>query len=130
MDRAARPSGRSATTARCPASVTPCTPTATRAPPSCCASPPRLAPPGADPVDELVALARDQLGEEPTLDLGLAALARRLGLPAGAAFGLFALGRSAGWIAHAIEARADDRLIRPRSRYTGPRPAAVGSSAP
>ncbi|MBJ7454738.1 MAG: citrate synthase family protein [Thermoleophilia bacterium] len=88
-----------------------------------------LAPPG-DPVQGLVALARDQLGQEPTLDLGLAAVARRLGLPAGAAFCLFALGRSAGWIAHAIEARADDRLIRPRSRYTGPRPVAVGSSPP
>ena len=84
----------------------------------------------ADPVAGLVALARDQLGQEPTLDLGLAALSRRLGLPDGAAFCLFALGRSAGWIAHALEARADSRLIRPRSRYTGPRPAAVGSSAP
>lgn len=84
---------------------------------------------GDDPVNALVALARDQLGQEPTLDLGLAALARRLALPDGAAFCLFALGRSAGWIAHALEARADSRLIRPRSRYTGPRPAAVGSSA-
>lgn len=89
-----------------------------------------LAPPGDDPVAGLVALARDQLGHEPTLDLGLAAVAHRLGLPSGAAFCLFALGRSAGWIAHAIEARADDRLIRPRARYTGPRPAAVGSSTP
>ncbi len=83
-----------------------------------------------DPVTALVALARDQLGCEPTLDLGLAALARRLALPDGAAFCLFALGRSAGWIAHALETRADSRLIRPRSRYTGPRPAGVGSSAP
>ena len=84
----------------------------------------------ADPVTGLVALARDQLGQEPTLDLGLAALSRRLDLPDGAAFCLFALGRSAGWIAHALEARADSRLIRPRSRYTGPRPASVGSSTP
>ncbi len=89
-----------------------------------------LAPPGGDGVDELVALARDQLGEEPTLDLGLAAVAHRLALPPGSAFCLFALGRSVGWIAHALEARADDRLIRPRARYTGPRPAAVGSSGP
>ena len=83
-----------------------------------------------DPVTALVSLAREQLGREPTLDLGLAALARRLALPDGAAFCIFALGRSAGWIAHALEARADSRLIRPRSRYTGPRPAAVGSSTP
>lgn len=81
---------------------------------------------GDDAVDALVARAREQLGEEPTLDLGLAALARVLGLPAGAAFCLFALGRSVGWIAHALETRADARLIRPRSRYRGPAPRRVG----
>lgn len=81
-------------------------------------------------VSGLVALAREQLGQEPTLDFGLAALARRLRLPAGSAFCLFALGRSAGWIAHALETRADSRLIRPRSRYVGPRPTGVGSSPP
>ena len=75
-----------------------------------------------DPVTGLVSLGRNQLGEEPTLDLGLAALARARGLPAGAAFHLFALGRTAGWIAHALETRDDARLLRPRSRYTGPPP--------
>ncbi|WP_217913415.1 citrate synthase [Miltoncostaea marina] len=73
-------------------------------------------------VEGLVALAAEQLGEAPTLDFGLAALARALGLPSGAAFALFALGRSAGWIAHALETRDDARLIRPRSRYRGPAP--------
>jgi citrate synthase len=90
----------------------------------------RRAGPGAgadDPVAALVALARDVLGAEPTLDLGLAALARARGLPPGSAFALFALGRTAGWIAHALEAAGDARLIRPRSRYTGPRPDEVGS---
>ena len=76
--------------------------------------------PADDPVTRLVGLARDQLGAEPTLDLGLAALARARGLPRGAAFHLFALGRTAGWIAHALETRDDARLIRPRSRYVGP----------
>jgi len=84
--------------------------------------------PGGEAAAVLVGLAREQLGLHPTLDFGLAALARRLRLPDGAAFCVFALGRSAGWIAHALETRADDRLIRPRSRYVGPRPAAVGSS--
>lgn len=86
----------------------------------------RAALPADDPVTLLVALARDQLGERPTLDLGLAALARALGLPGGAALCLFALGRSAGWIAHALETRDDARLIRPRSRYVGPPPVAGG----
>ena len=73
-------------------------------------------------VDELATLARDELGLLPTLDLGLAAIARARGLPPGGAFALFALGRSAGWVAHAREAWADERLIRPRSRYVGPLP--------
>ena len=79
------------------------------------------------PVEALRALAADQLGAAPTLDFGLVALARALDLPRGAAVCLFALGRSVGWIAHALEARADGRLIRPRARYTGPAPI-VGSS--
>ena len=88
----------------------------------------RAAEARADPaVASLVGVARDELGLEATLDLGLVAIARAHRLPAAAPFCLFALGRSAGWAAHAIEAAADARLIRPRSRYTGPRPApAVG----
>jgi citrate synthase len=75
----------------------------------------------------VVTLAREELGLEPTLDAGLVALARAHRLPEAAPFCLFALGRSAGWAAHAMEAAADARLIRPRSRYTGPRPSpAVG----
>ncbi len=72
--------------------------------------------------DVVLRIARHELGLEPTLDLGLVALRRAHRLPAGAALCLFALGRSAGWAAHAMEAAADGRLIRPRSRYTGPRP--------
>jgi citrate synthase len=70
----------------------------------------------------VVAIARDELGLAPTLDFGLVALCRAHRLPAGAPWCLFALGRSAGWAAHALEAAADARLIRPRSRYTGPAP--------
>jgi len=82
--------------------------------------------PGDPVVPELVAVAADQLGVRPTLDFGLVALTRSLGLPDGAAFCLFALGRSVGWIAHALETRADGRLIRPRARYTGPVPRVPG----
>jgi len=62
------------------------------------------------------------LGERPVLDFGLVALARSLGLPASAPFVLFALGRTAGWIAHCLEQYALGQLIRPRAEYTGPRP--------
>jgi citrate synthase len=80
---------------------------------------------GLGPEAELIVLARDQLGQRPTLDFGLAALGRALDLPPGGAFALFALGRAVGWVAHAFEAWSDGRLIRPRARYTGPPPAAV-----
>ena len=64
------------------------------------------------------------LHDLPNLDFGLAALARTYGLPGRAPLVLFALGRTVGWIAHAIEQYATGELIRPRARYTGPDPAA------
>ncbi len=57
--------------------------------------------------------------EPPTVDLGLVALAAALDLPPGSATALFVLGRSAGWIAHALEQRAQGVLLRPRARYIG-----------
>ncbi|HZG21996.1 MAG TPA: citrate synthase family protein [Herbaspirillum sp.] len=61
-------------------------------------------------------------GQKPSVDLALVAVRRHLRLPVGAAFGLFALGRSLGWIAHGLEQREQQHLIRPRAVYTGPRP--------
>ncbi|MBP2301186.1 citrate/2-methylcitrate synthase [Azospirillum picis] len=71
---------------------------------------------------ELLHAAEDLTGRAPTIDLALVALRRHLGLPEGAAFTLFALGRTAGWIAHALEQRETGQLIRPRAVYTGPEP--------
>ncbi|HVJ51483.1 MAG TPA: citrate/2-methylcitrate synthase [Aliidongia sp.] len=76
-----------------------------------------------DPGRRIVASVEQLSGEAPNLDFGLAALARHLKLPAGTAFTLFALGRGIGWIAHALEQRAQPGLIRPRARYIGPMPA-------
>jgi len=49
----------------------------------------------------------------------LAALEYCFALPQGAAQIIFALGRSAGWIAHAAEQIEYGHLIRPRARYVG-----------
>jgi citrate synthase len=62
-------------------------------------------------------------GEQPNLDFGLVVLARALDLPIHAPIALFALGRTIGWIAHAIEQYAEHEMIRPRARYVGLPPA-------
>jgi len=53
----------------------------------------------------------------PSIDVGLVALSRALGLPVGSATALFAVGRSAGWVAHALEQYEAGYLVRPRARY-------------
>lgn len=71
---------------------------------------------------ELAQEAAERLGERPTLDLGLVCLAAALKLGPGAAEAIFAVGRAAGWIAHAREQRASPWLLRPRARYLAPDP--------
>src|SRR5262245_21171979 len=63
--------------------------------------------------------ARAAVGDPPSLDFALAALARVLRLPPGSPLVLFALGRTIGWIGHAIEQYETGQLIRPRARYVG-----------
>lgn len=53
----------------------------------------------------------------PTIDVGLVAIARALGFSSGSAAALFAMGRFAGWVAHAIEQYEAGYLVRPRARY-------------
>ena len=75
--------------------------------------------PRLDGLLELAAVVKRELGEAPALDLGLVAAAYALGFPPGAAGGLFAIGRTAGWVAHVLEQRASGQPIRPRARYVG-----------
>jgi citrate synthase len=60
---------------------------------------------------------RAMSGLEPNIDFALLAVERHYGLPEGAALALFAMGRSVGWFAHAIEQRASGQLIRPRAEF-------------
>jgi citrate synthase len=73
-----------------------------------------------DPWARLIAAGEELTGRRPTVGLALVALEHRLGLPPGAALGLFAAGRVAGWIAHALEQQKEGKLIWPGARYTGP----------
>ena len=56
----------------------------------------------------------------PNIDFATATLARVAGMVTGAGEAIFAIARTAGWIAHALEAYAGDGPLRPRAVYTGP----------
>ncbi|MFZ6766741.1 citrate/2-methylcitrate synthase [Undibacterium sp. Di26W] len=68
---------------------------------------------------DLADAAQDLTGQALNIDYALVAVEIACRLPKGAAQILFALGRTAGWIAHAMEQVAEGQLIRPRARYVG-----------
>jgi len=59
---------------------------------------------------------------EPTIDFALATLTSVAGMIPGAGEAIFAVARTAGWIAHALEEYAKNAPLRPRTVYTGPHP--------
>jgi citrate synthase len=59
---------------------------------------------------------------EPNIDFALGVLADVAGMISGAGEAVFAVARTAGWIAHALEEYARDEPLRPRAVYTGPPP--------
>ena len=61
---------------------------------------------------------------EPNIDFAIATLARVAGMIRGSGEAVFAVARTAGWIAHALEAYAGPGPLRPRAVYTGRPPAA------
>lgn len=73
-------------------------------------------------IEELLGEAVQMSGLEPNIDFALAVLARSGPFPDDMPFRLFALGRSAGWLAHAVEQVSIGRLIRPRAHYVGELP--------
>ncbi len=73
-----------------------------------------------DSWQRVVRLVAEETGAHPVLDFGLALVQRQLALPNGAGLAIFAVGRTAGWIAHILEQRRTGRLIRPRAAYGAP----------
>jgi citrate synthase len=83
---------------------------------------------GHAPTSPGLAIARAVLAEvhrralpEPNIDFALATLADVAGMIQGAGEAIFAVARTAGWIAHAMEEYDRNAPIRPRSIYTGRR---------
>lgn len=68
---------------------------------------------------KLVQAAENLLGEKPTLEFAVVALARAMHFPADAPIALAALGRTIGWIGHAIEEYEWQQITPPSFRYTG-----------
>lgn len=61
--------------------------------------------------------AEERLQLRPSIEVGLVAFCAALNLPERSASALWALGRSAGWVAHVIEQRLAGFVLRPRARY-------------
>ncbi|WIM98919.1 citrate/2-methylcitrate synthase [Actinoplanes oblitus] len=76
--------------------------------------------PAADAALRLADAVRTRSGIPPNIDLALAALALRHDMPADAGEAIFAVARTAGWLAHALEEYANrPARFRPTGQYSG-----------
>ena len=79
---------------------------------------------GGAPWYEYSVAIEEYMGEQkdiaPNVDFYSASTYYQMGIPIDLFTPIFALSRSGGWIAHVLEQYEDNRLIRPRARYTGP----------
>jgi citrate synthase len=73
----------------------------------------------------LAALARHKPGRslQSNIEMNAALLLDAVGVPRDAFTQVFAVARSPGWVANAMEQQKTGRMIRPASNYIGPKPA-------
>lgn len=76
-----------------------------------------------EPLADIARVGEALTGRRPTFDLALALATRRLDLPRDAAFALLTIGRTVGWLAHAMEQARSGSPFQPRLRYVEPGPA-------
>jgi citrate synthase len=69
-------------------------------------------------IEEYMAEERDLA---PNVDFYSASMYYQMGIPTDLYTPIFAISRVGGWIAHMLEQYEDNRLIRPRAKYTGDR---------
>jgi citrate synthase len=77
----------------------------------------------------LLDAANAVIGDYPNVDFALAALTAAFELPPDAPLTIFALARTAGWLAHMLEQVQSGSIIRPRARYIGVPPGSVDADA-
>lgn len=75
--------------------------------------------PRLDAIDAVIAACGERRLPAPNIDFMLASLAHLAGMQRGASEAIFAVARTAGWLAHAIEEYARRTSIRPRAVYVG-----------
>jgi citrate synthase len=78
--------------------------------------------------DAVLTEMRQRALPEPNIDFALALLKDVAAMIGGAGEAIFAVARTAGWTAHALEEYARATPLRPRAIYTGPIAAAGGES--
>jgi citrate synthase len=72
-------------------------------------------------IEELVVAEMERKGKplRPNVDFYSASTYYMLGIPVDLYTPIFAISRISGWTAHVLEQYANNKLIRPRSEYTG-----------
>src|SRR5687768_16292168 len=73
-----------------------------------------------DMSQRIEALVKAEKKLNPNVDFYSASMYYTLGIPIDLFTPIFAVSRMSGWTAHVLEQYANNRLIRPRSDYTGP----------
>ncbi|MGA2111263.1 MAG: citrate/2-methylcitrate synthase [Anaerolineales bacterium] len=76
-----------------------------------------------DIADKMAKLMVEKFGQKgiyPNIDFFSGVVMASMGIETAMFTPTFAVGRSAGWVAHALEQRQDNRLFRPRFVYVGP----------
>jgi citrate synthase len=67
----------------------------------------------------------EEKGLAPNVDFYSSSTYYQMGIPVDIYTPIFAMSRVGGWIAHVLEQYDDNRLIRPRARYVGPKDLSV-----